>query len=33
LPSWMWAALWMAISAAMLGATLWMTRLDRRGRA
>ena len=33
LPSWVWATLWMLISFAMLGATLWATRLDRRGRA
>ena len=33
LPSWVWATLWMLISLAMLGATLWATRLDRRGRA
>jgi len=33
LPSEVWATLWMVISAAMLGATLWATRLDRRRRA
>ncbi len=33
LPSWVWATLWMLISLAMLGATLWATRRDRRGRA
>jgi len=26
LPSWMWATAWMLTSAAMLGATLWITR-------
>jgi hypothetical protein len=26
LPSWVWAATWMAMSVAMLSATLWMTR-------
>jgi peptidase M50B-like protein len=26
LPSWVWAASWMLVSVAMLGATLWMTR-------
>jgi hypothetical protein len=26
LPSWVWAASWMVMSVAMLGATLWMTR-------
>jgi Peptidase M50B-like len=26
LPSWVWATLWMLMSVAMLGATLWMTR-------
>ena len=26
LPSWVWAAAWMLMSVAMLGATLWMTR-------
>ena len=30
LPSWVWATLWMVISVAMLGATLWATRRDRR---
>ena len=29
LPAWLWAAAWMALSIAMLGATLWLTR-DRR---
>ena len=26
LPSWVWATVWMLMSVAMLGATLWMTR-------
>ncbi len=26
LPSWMWATVWMLVSVAMLGGTLWMTR-------
>jgi hypothetical protein len=30
LPSWVWATTWMLASAAMLGATLWMTRGRRR---
>jgi hypothetical protein len=30
-PAWVWATAWMAISVAMLAATLWKTR--RRGRA
>ena len=29
LPAWLWAAAWMGLSVAMLGATLWLTR-DRR---
>jgi hypothetical protein len=29
LPSWIWATLWMAISVAMLGGTLWVTRATR----
>jgi len=29
LPAWLWAAAWMVLSVAMLGATLWLTR-DRR---
>ena len=29
LPSWLWATMWMLMSVAMLGATLWATR-DRR---
>ena len=29
LPSWMWATMWMLMSVAMLGATLWMTRARR----
>ena len=30
LPSWVWAAVWMLTSIAMLGATLWITRGPRR---
>ena len=33
LPSWVWATLWMLISVAMLGATLWVTRGDRRSES
>ena len=29
LPSWAWATMWMLMSVAMLGATLWMTRRAR----
>ena len=29
LPSWVWATMWMLMSVAMLGATLWMTRRAR----
>jgi Peptidase M50B-like len=29
LPSWVWAATWMFMSVAMLGATMWMTRARR----
>lgn len=32
LPSWVWATLWMAISVAMLGGTLWATRPALTGR-
>jgi hypothetical protein len=32
LPSWVWATAWMVASAAMLGATLWMTRGRRNPR-
>jgi hypothetical protein len=32
LPYWLWATAWMVVSAAMLGATLWMTRGRRRTR-
>ena len=33
LPSAVWAAGWMGVSVAMLGATLWTTRERRRPRA
>lgn len=32
LPSWVWATLWMALSVAMLSATLWVTRARSRSR-
>jgi hypothetical protein len=32
LPAWLWAAAWMALSIAMLGWTLRVTRMPRLGR-